>query len=149
MATATAALSPTRMLYFDAKGRQVATGDGADHREEMLYRYSVGGNVRIYYPSGKLRRLVPYAHFRYGIKYGAETGFFEIGEIKSRCEFNPDGSVGYYAQFYRNGKWVPASRWATTCPKIPKEKLLGLIDIRRSLARWWKRCLRWEAEVTM
>ena len=104
MATATAALPSTRILHFDAKGQQVATGEVADHREEMLYRDSVGGYIRIDYPSGKLRRLVPYAHFLYGIKYGAETSFYETGEIKSRCEFNLDGPSGYYTQFYRNGK---------------------------------------------
>ena len=104
VAVATAAKPASRILYFDAKGKIMASAEGADHREEMVYRDSVGGTVRIYYPSGKLRRVVPYAHFAYGVKYGAETGFYETGEIKSRCEFNLDGPVGYHQQFYRNGK---------------------------------------------
>ncbi|MBJ6109156.1 TonB family protein [Hymenobacter sp. BT523] len=80
------------------------TAEGADHREDMIYQDSVGGSVRVYYPSGKLRRVVPYLHFAYGIKYGSETSFYETGELKSRCEYKVDGPVGYYQQFYRNGK---------------------------------------------
>lgn len=126
MATATAALPPTRILHFDAKGQQVATGEVADHREEMLYRDSVGGNIRIDYPSGKLRRLVSYTHFRYGIKYGAETSFYETGEIKSRCEFNLVGPIGYYSQFYRSGKLRSRIPLGNDLPKNTKGEAFGL-----------------------
>ncbi|MDB5234110.1 MAG: hypothetical protein JWR44_1103 [Hymenobacter sp.] len=103
-ALASAAVPAPRTLYFDALGRQVTEPEKADHREEVTYHDSIGGTVRIYYPSGKLRRVVPYLHFAGGLKYGAETSFYETGEIKSRCEYNLDGPVGYHLQFYRNGK---------------------------------------------
>lgn len=94
---------PKRVLYYDAQGRQVPTADWAEHREEMVYRDSIGGNLRIYYPSGGLRRLVPYLHFGRGMKYGMETSFYENGELKSRCPYQVVQS-GPCEQFYRNGQ---------------------------------------------
>ena len=94
----------TRVRYFNAAGREVAKAEEADHREDQIFRDSVGGTVRIYYPSGKLRRIEPYLHFDYGIKYGAVTSFYESGEVKSRCQYNHEGPVGYYVQYYRTGR---------------------------------------------
>jgi protein TonB len=81
--------------------------------------------VRVYYPSGKLRRVVPYLHFRYGIKYGAEMSFYETGEIKSRGEFNADGPVGYYQQFYRNGQVRLRMPVGLNLPKNAKGEAFG------------------------
>lgn len=100
---APATVPPKRMLYYDAQGRQVATAEKAEHREEMVYRDSIGGNLRIYYPSGSLRRLVPYLHFGRGVKYGMETSFYETGEVKSRCPYQVE-QMGPSEQFYRNGQ---------------------------------------------
>ncbi|MGI4874573.1 MAG: TonB family protein [Janthinobacterium lividum] len=97
-------LPATRTLYFDAKGRLLPSADSADHREQVVYRDSIGGTVRVYYPSGKLRRVVPYLHFARGIKYGAECGFYETGELKSRYEYGPNGPVGPVVQYYRSGQ---------------------------------------------
>jgi protein TonB len=94
----------TQTLYFDAHGRPVAQADSAEHREELIYRDSVGGTLRIYYPSGKLRRLVAYQHFRRGIQAGPESSYYETGELKSRCEYTQAGPVGPYVQFYRSGQ---------------------------------------------
>lgn len=91
-------------LYFDARGRRVATKDSAEHHEEMIYQDSVGGKHRIYFPSGKLRREIAYRNFRKGTKYGIERSYYETGEIKSQSEFGPKGPVGPHVQFYRNGK---------------------------------------------
>ena len=101
---ATAAVPPIHKRYYDLAGKEIPTAEGADHYEDQIYRDSVGGTVRVYYPSGKLRRIVPYAHFNFGVKYGAETSFYETGEVKSRCEYNLAGPVGYYIQFYRTGR---------------------------------------------
>ena len=38
----------TRTLYISATGRFLPTADSADHREEMVYRDSIGGTVRVY-----------------------------------------------------------------------------------------------------
>ena len=98
------ALPATKVFYFNGKGQQIASIDSVDHREELVYRDSIGGTVCIYYPSGKLRRIIPYLHFGRGIKYGAESSFYETGEPKSHCEYNLQGLVGAYEQFYRSGQ---------------------------------------------
>lgn len=103
-ATGGAGHPATRTLYVSATGRFLPTADSADHREEMVYRDSTGGTVRVYYPSGKLRRVVPYLDFARGIQYGAECGFYETGEIKCRYEYGPAGPVGPAVQYYRNGQ---------------------------------------------
>lgn len=97
-------LPATRTLYFNTKGRLLPSADSADHREQMVYRDSIGGMVRVYYPSGKLRRVVPYLHFARGLKYGAECGFYETGELKSRYEYGLEGPVGPAVQYYRSGQ---------------------------------------------
>jgi len=96
-------LPPKSVFYYDAQGRPVATAEKAEHREEMVYRDSIGGNLRIYYPSGNLRRLVSYLHFGRGLKYGTETSFYETGEVKSRCPYKVE-QTGPYEQFFRNGQ---------------------------------------------
>jgi protein TonB len=110
--SASAAVAPTAMpaskpakrtLYFDARGRQVAATDSVDHREELIFRDSVGGMVRIYYPSGKLRRIEPYLHFDQDIRHGVESGFYETGEIKSRYEYRFGKQVGEGIRYYRSG----------------------------------------------
>jgi protein TonB len=101
-----AAASPRpakRVLYFGKRGGLVSNPDSADHREELIYRDSVGGTARIYYPSGKLRRIVPYLHFDRDILYGVESGFYETGEIKSHQEYKLNKLVGESLSYYPNG----------------------------------------------
>jgi protein TonB len=125
-APAVAAAPPaTQTLYFDIQGKQISTAEGAEHREEVTYRDSLGGTLRIFYPSGKLRRMVPYAHFAHGVKYGAETSYYESGEIKSRCEYNLNGPVGYHIQFYRNGKVRSRLPLGKNLPKKTKPESFG------------------------
>lgn len=98
------AVTVPQIQYVNAEGKFVANAENADHREEQVYRDSVGGTIRIYYPSGKLRRMVPYINFKKGLRYGAETSFYETGEVKSRCVHSLRGPVGYYTNYYRSGQ---------------------------------------------
>ncbi|GAA4023633.1 hypothetical protein GCM10022409_04370 [Hymenobacter glaciei] len=98
------AIPAGRTNYYNARGRLVATADSADHREEMVYQNPVGGQLRIYYPSGRLRREVAYLDFNQRIKEGPETSYYETGEVKSRCRYQNDAPVQAYVQYYRNGK---------------------------------------------
>ena len=102
-AATTSPTPPERIFHYSVKGRLLKSADGADHREEFVYHDSIGGTLRVYYPSGKLRRTTSYLHFKHGIKYGLEAGFYETGEIKSRRAFQVQ-QVGPFEQFYRNGK---------------------------------------------
>lgn len=108
---------PTVTLYYNAKGHRQATAEGADHREELVYRDSAGGTARVYYPSGKVRRLVPYAHFAYGLRQGSEMSFYETGELKSRCEYQLNAPLSPCLQYYRTGgvRWrMPVQEVAAT-----------------------------------
>jgi protein TonB len=100
----TLALPANKTFYFNSRGQQIAPTDSVDHREELVYRDSIGGTVRVYYPSGKLRRIISYLHFGRGIQYGGESSFYETGEIKSHGDYNLQGLVGAYEQFYRSGQ---------------------------------------------
>ena len=101
--TGAPAVPPKRVFYYDAEGREVASADKAEHREELVYRDSIGGNLKIYYPSGALRRQVSYLHFGRGIKYGPEMSFYETAELKSRCPYKIE-QAGPHEQFYRSGQ---------------------------------------------
>ena len=100
---ATAAVPHTQTNFYNAKGRLVATADSAEHREEMVFQSPVGGQLRIYYPSGRLRREVAYLDFSQRIKQGPETSYYETGEVKSRCRYENDVPVEPYVQYYRTG----------------------------------------------
>ena len=93
----------TRTQYYNAKGRLAVSADSAEHREEMIFRDQVGGQLRVYYPSGQLRREVAYMDFGRRIKQGGETSYYETGEVKSRCRYENDVPVEAYIQYYRNG----------------------------------------------
>lgn len=92
-----------RTSFYNVRGRLVASADSADHREEMVFQSPVGGHLRIYYPSGRLRREAAYLNFSERIKQGPETSYYETGEVKSRCRYQNDVPVEAYVQYYRNG----------------------------------------------
>lgn len=97
------AVPASRVSYYNAQGRPVARADSADHREEMVFQGPAGGQLRIYYPSGRLRREVAYLDFSQRTKQGPETSYYETGEVKSRCRYLNDVPVEAYVQYYRNG----------------------------------------------
>jgi periplasmic protein TonB len=101
---ATGALPASRISYYNNQGRSVASTDSAEHREEMVFQSPAGGQLRIYYPSGKLRREVAYLDFSQRIKQGTETSYYETGEVKSRCRYQNDVPVEPYLQYYRTGQ---------------------------------------------
>ena len=93
----------TQIHYYNAKGRLAVSADSAEHREEMIFRDQLGGQLRVYYPSGQLRREAVYLDFGRRIKQGNETSYYETGEVKSRCRYENDVPVEAYVQYYRNG----------------------------------------------
>ncbi|MCI1187593.1 TonB family protein [Hymenobacter sp. DH14] len=97
------AVPASQASYYNAQGRLVAHADSADHREEMVFQSPAGGQLRIYYPSGRLRREVAYLDFTQRIKQGPETSYYETGEVKSRCRYQNDVPVEPYVQYYRSG----------------------------------------------
>ncbi|MDO7873896.1 hypothetical protein Q5H93_04060 [Hymenobacter sp. ASUV-10] len=74
-------------IYLAADGTQLPSADGADHRAEITLRDSVSGMMKEYFPSGKIRRIVPYAHVGQGIRHGVEMTYDENGKLRRRQEF--------------------------------------------------------------
>lgn len=74
-------------VYLTAAGTQLPSSDGADHRAEITMRDSVSGMMREYFPSGKLWRIIPFAHVRLGIRHGVEMNYDEAGKLRRRQEF--------------------------------------------------------------
>lgn len=105
---------PTVTSYYNVRGHRQSTAEEANHREELVYRDSVGGTARVYYPSGKVRRLVPYAHFAYGLRQGSEMSFYETGELESRCEYQLNAPLNPCVQYYRVG----GVRWRTPIQEV-------------------------------
>jgi hypothetical protein len=74
-------------IYLAADGGQLPSAEGADHRAEITMRDSVSGLLKEYYPSGKLWKIVPYAHVGRGIRHGVEMSYDESGQLRRRQEF--------------------------------------------------------------
>ena len=103
LAAPPAPVPASRTTFYNAQGRLLARPDSADHREEMVFDGPTGGVRRVYYPSGRLRRETAYLDFDQRIKQGAETSYYETGEVKSRCRYQRDAPTEAYVQYYRNG----------------------------------------------
>ncbi|MBO2011155.1 hypothetical protein [Hymenobacter negativus] len=80
--------APRRVtIYLNAAGQQLATPDGADHRADITMRDSVSGIMREYFPSGKLWRVIPFAHVQLGIRHGVVMSYDETGKLRKREDF--------------------------------------------------------------
>ncbi|WP_167856738.1 energy transducer TonB [Hymenobacter aquaticus] len=90
-------------IYFDSFGAVLPSEAGADHREEITFRDSVSGTVRVYYPSGKIRRIVPYAYLKGGIRHGVETTWYEAGQMQTRVEYVAGQRQGEFLAYYPTG----------------------------------------------
>jgi hypothetical protein len=74
-------------IYLDGKGERVTANASYFRRIEVYFRDSASGTVRVYYPSGKLYGITPYAHMRSGLRHGIETIWRENGKLLTRTEF--------------------------------------------------------------
>ncbi|MCB2377098.1 TonB family protein [Hymenobacter sp. BT635] len=90
-------------IYFDANGGILPSEAGAHHREEITFRDSVSGTVRIFFPSGKIRRIIPYAHIQQGIQHGVETNWLETGQMQAREEYVAGKLHGERLVYYPSG----------------------------------------------
>jgi protein TonB len=91
------------IVYFGANGQILPSAEGAEHREEITFRDSVSGTVRIYFSSGKIRRIVPYAHLTQGIEHGVETTWYETGQMQTREEYVAGQREGQLLAYYPTG----------------------------------------------
>jgi hypothetical protein len=68
---------PTKAEFQDAALAVLPTG--APYRRTTEYRDSVGGTVREYWPSGRLRSATAYAHIQKNIVHGTCESWYEDG----------------------------------------------------------------------
>ncbi len=99
------AQTPARMevRYVDAHGNKLPSAEGADHRIETTYRDSIGGVVREYYPSGKLRSYSPYAHVRRHYRHGRFLDYYESGQLHWQEDFIANKRQGDFLVYYPDG----------------------------------------------
>lgn len=96
-------------IYLSAAGQQLPGPDGADHRAEITMRDSVSGLMREYYPSGKLWRVVPFAHVRLGVRHGVEMSYDETGKLRRRQDFVGGQRQGELQLYDANGAIIRTS----------------------------------------
>jgi protein TonB len=75
-----------RIEYFDAQDKPV-TKENASYSVKTVYRDSIGGVITTFYPSGKPKQIVPYAHIASKIRHGVATTWFESGQMKTKESF--------------------------------------------------------------
>ena len=96
--------SPRKVTVFlTATGKQLPTAEGSDHQAEVTMRDSVAGRLREYYPSGKLWRIVPFAHVGLGIRHGVVMTYDEAGKLRKREDFVAGQRQGELQLFDANG----------------------------------------------
>jgi hypothetical protein len=92
-----------RIFYLDKAGEEVSANDDAVCRMEVFFRDSTSGTVRVFYPSGKLYCITPYAHLRSGLRHGIETTWSESGKMMTRTEF-VGGLAREVVRYHPNGQ---------------------------------------------
>ena len=82
---------------------------------ETMYRDSLAGTTRVYYPSGHLRQYIPYGHVARGIRHGCATTWYEDGQLCAKEDYlrgkrngelltyYPDGTLKR-REYYENGR---------------------------------------------
>jgi protein TonB len=119
--TAVAPAEGVEVAYFDAHDKKLPSAEGADHRVETTHTDSVGGKVRVFYPSGKLRSYTPYLHIRRHIRHGRCLTYYESGQLHVQDDIVGNKREGEFLVFYPDGKprrreqYVAGQRTAGEC----------------------------------
>lgn len=92
------------VAYFDAHNKKLPSAEGADHRVETTRTDSVGGKVRVFYPSGKLKSYTPYLHIRRHIRHGRCLTYYESGQLHVQEDLIRNKREGEFLVFYLDGK---------------------------------------------
>jgi hypothetical protein len=90
-------------IYLAKDGHQIPAEGDVFRRIEVSFRDSASGTVRVFYPSGKVYSITPYAHIRRGLRHGIETTWSESGKLITRTEF-VSGLPRELVSYYPNGQ---------------------------------------------
>jgi hypothetical protein len=94
------------LIYLNEEGRRVPTAEQAFRHIEVSFRDSASGSVRVYYPSGKLFKITPYAHLRLGVRHGVESTWSEEGKMRTQQEYYGGKQQGEFYAYYPDGTTV-------------------------------------------
>ncbi|GAB3308166.1 TonB family protein [Hymenobacter humi] len=103
-AAAQQVIPPSKTEYIDSTGAVLPSEIGAWSRRETTYTDSVGGVVRSYARSGKLRSSWSYEHIRKQIAHGTVEMWFDNGQLSYHSEFAHNQQVGEFRVYYANGQ---------------------------------------------
>lgn len=100
-----AANEPKKLTFYLVAGQKLSeTREGDSPKIEFVFRDSVSGTIRQYYPSGKLRHIVSYVHIPRRIKHGVETTWSEDGHLLTRQEYQAGEAQGDFLAYFLDGK---------------------------------------------
>ena len=97
-------IPPARSEYIDSAGTVLSAEAGAFSRRETTFVDSVGGVVRNYALSGKLRSSVSYESIRRKILHGTFETWFDSGQMSYHAEFAHNQPVGELRLYYPSGQ---------------------------------------------
>ncbi|MDQ2770277.1 MAG: energy transducer TonB [Bacteroidota bacterium] len=98
-----AVLPPKKTDYFDAHDHRLPSGAGAAYRLETVWRDSVAGSERAYFPSGKLKSVSMFGHLRQRFRHGLQTSWYENGQQHTKEDFRLGRRDGELLVYYPDG----------------------------------------------
>jgi protein TonB len=117
----TAALPAKTVRYYDAADHSLSSAAGAAYRIETTFRDSTAGMQRVYYASGALKEIRPYAHVRRRVLHGPKTTWYESGRPHTREDYLGGVRHGELLVYYPDGQlrrrdlFVRGQRTAGAC----------------------------------
>jgi protein TonB len=98
------ATTPNPVSSFFTPGFQASTSaDTTALCAETIYRDSLSGVTRMYYPSGHLKQYIPFAHVARGIRHGCVTTWYEDGQLCTKEDYMRGQRNGELLTYYPDG----------------------------------------------
>lgn len=90
--------------YYSAGGTRIYNPEYAKYHSQTTMHDSISGTERVYYASGKLFLVIPYARVATRLQQGITSTWSENGRLKSEVEFYAGKRHGSYRVYFPNGK---------------------------------------------
>jgi protein TonB len=98
-----AATPETIVDYFTQDYQPSTAADSTALCSETIFRDSLAGVMRVYYPSGNLRQYIPYAHVARRIRHGCLTTWYENGQLCTKEDYLRGKRDGDLLTYYPDG----------------------------------------------
>ena len=94
---------PTISSFFKADFSPSTSDDSTAFCAETIYRDSLSGVTRVYYPAGRLKEYVPYADVRQRMVHGSLTTWYEDGTMRTKEDYVGGRRHGELLTYYPDG----------------------------------------------